>query len=159
MGPTALRVKKNIHRQNHIKPRGSWRYIEVFRHETIGLCKKLNSIYIFFLSLIHRDVQLSWACSQQPMNDVSTCSGIVDMRGSDLNNEWRIHVTDRFRAYKFLPQTDCFVSYRWGMSFFKNACRGQVPKQTCSQSAVRGVSTHDVEERAFSEQPSRATER
>ncbi len=37
--------------------------------------------------------------------------------------------------------------------------RGRVPKQTCSQSAVRGVSTHDVEERAFSEQPSRATER
>ncbi len=27
------------------------------------------------------------------------------------------------------------------------------PKQTGSQSAVRGVSTHDVEERAFSEQP------
>ncbi len=28
--------------------------------------------------------------------------------------------------------------------------RSWVPKQTCSQSAVRGVSTHDVEERAFS---------
>ncbi len=27
---------------------------------------------------------------------------------------------------------------------------GQVPKQTCSQSAVRGVSTHDVEESALS---------
>ncbi len=37
--------------------------------------------------------------------------------------------------------------------------RGQVPQQTCSQSAVRGVSTHDVEERAFGEQPSRLTER
>ncbi len=36
--------------------------------------------------------------------------------------------------------------------FFKNALEnesGQVPKQTCSQSAVRGVSTHDAEERAF----------
>ncbi len=31
---------------------------------------------------------------------------------------------------------------------------GRVPKQTCSQSAVRGVSTYDMEERAFSEQPS-----
>ncbi len=51
MGPTALRVKKNIHRQNQIKPCGSWRYIEVLRHETIGLCKKLNSIYrIFYLT-------------------------------------------------------------------------------------------------------------
>ncbi len=37
--------------------------------------------------------------------------------------------------------------------------RGRVPKQTCSQSAVRGVSTHDVEERVLSAQPSRATER
>ncbi len=35
--------------------------------------------------------------------------------------------------------------------------RGRVPKQTCSQSAVRGVSTHDVEERVFNEQPSRVT--
>ncbi len=42
---------------------------------------------------------------------------------------------------------------------FRKLSRGRVPKQTCSQSAVRGVSTHDVEERAFSEQPSRATER
>jgi len=32
--------------------------------------------------------------------------------------------------------------------------RGRVPKQTCSQSAVRGVSTRDMKERAFSEQPS-----
>ncbi len=36
---------------------------------------------------------------------------------------------------------------------------GRVPKQTCSQSAVRGVSTLDMEERAFSEQLSRATEK
>ncbi len=42
---------------------------------------------------------------------------------------------------------------------FRKLSRGQVPKQTCSQSAVRGMSTHDVEERAFSEQPSRVTER
>ncbi len=39
---------KKIHRQNQIKPWGSWRYIEVLRHETNGLCKKLNSIYIIF---------------------------------------------------------------------------------------------------------------
>ncbi len=38
----------NIHRQNQIKPCGSWRYIEVLRHETIGLYKKLNSIFFIF---------------------------------------------------------------------------------------------------------------
>ncbi len=42
---------------------------------------------------------------------------------------------------------------------FRKLSRGRVPKQTSSQSAVRGVSTHDVEERAFSEQPSQTTER
>ncbi len=47
MGLTALRVKE-IHRQNQIKPYGSWRYIEVLKNETIGLCKKLNSSYIIF---------------------------------------------------------------------------------------------------------------
>ncbi len=41
---------------------------------------------------------------------------------------------------------------------FRKLSRGRVPKQTCSQSALRGVSTRDVEERAFREQPSRATE-
>ncbi len=46
--PRLWESKKNIHRQNKIKPCGSWRYIEVLRHETIGLCKKLNSIYIIF---------------------------------------------------------------------------------------------------------------
>ncbi len=42
--------KKNIHRQNQIKPCSSWQYIEVWRHETIGLCKKLKSIYIYFFT-------------------------------------------------------------------------------------------------------------
>ncbi len=42
---------------------------------------------------------------------------------------------------------------------FSKLSQDRVPKQTCSQSAVRGVSTHDVEERAFSEQPSQVTER
>ncbi len=37
------------------------------------------------------------------------------------------------------------------MYFFKNALENcPVPKQTCSQSAVRGVSTHDAEERTLS---------
>ncbi len=40
--------KRRSHRQNQIKPCGSWRYIEVLRHKTIGLCKKLNNIYIIF---------------------------------------------------------------------------------------------------------------
>ncbi len=35
---------------------------------------------------------------------------------------------------------------------FRKLRRGRVPKQTCSQSAVKDVSTHDVEERAFSAQ-------
>ncbi len=70
--------QKKIHTQNQIKPCGSWRYIEVLRHETISLCKKQNSIYIVFLPLIHRTVQLSWARSQHPVRDASTCSGIVD---------------------------------------------------------------------------------
>ncbi len=75
MGPTALRdityTKKhfkNIHRQNQIKPCCLWRYIEILQHETISLCKKLNSIYIIF----YRDVQLSWECSQQVKSPLFT---------------------------------------------------------------------------------------
>ncbi len=71
-------LKKNIHRQNQIKHCDSWRYIEVLRHETISLCKKLNSIYIIFLPLIHHNVQLSWVRSQHPVRDASMCSGIED---------------------------------------------------------------------------------
>ncbi len=37
--------KKNKHRQNQIKPCGSWRYLEVCAI-TIALCNKLKSIYI-----------------------------------------------------------------------------------------------------------------
>ncbi len=40
-----------------------------------------------------------------------------------------------------------------GYVFFQKRFRkesGPVPKQTCSQSAVRGMSTHDAEERALS---------
>ncbi len=47
MGTESFRVKKkNMHTQIQIKPCGSWRYIDVLRHETIGLCEKLNSISI-----------------------------------------------------------------------------------------------------------------
>ncbi len=38
--------------QIQIKPCCSWRYIDVLRHEIIGLCEKLNSIYIIFLPLV-----------------------------------------------------------------------------------------------------------
>ncbi len=48
-------------RQKNIKPCDSWRYIEVLRHKTIGLCKKLKSICMMFLPLIHRNVQLPLA--------------------------------------------------------------------------------------------------
>ncbi len=65
MGPTALGDKKTYTDKTKLNPAA--RDIEVLRHETIGLCKKLNSIYIsintVFLPLIHRNVQLSCACS------------------------------------------------------------------------------------------------
>ncbi len=41
---------------------------------------------------------------------------------------------------------------------FRKLSRGRVPKQTCSQSVVRGVS-HDMKKKAFSEQPRRVTEK
>ncbi len=34
---------------------------------------------------------------------------------------------------------------------FRNLSQGRLPKQTCNQSAVRGVSTHDMAEKVFSE--------
>ncbi len=39
-----------MHRQIQIKPCVSWWYIDVLRLETIGLCEKLNRIYIIFLT-------------------------------------------------------------------------------------------------------------
>ncbi len=39
-----------MHRQIQNKPCVSWRYIDVLRLETIGLCEKLNSIYIIFFT-------------------------------------------------------------------------------------------------------------
>ncbi len=51
------------------------------------------------------------------------------------------------KYYNFL-----YDSYRWGMHFFKKALEnesGRVPKQTFSQSAVRGVCTRDAKERAL----------
>ncbi len=51
------------------------------------------------------------------------------------------------------------VGYVTFQKHLKKLSRVRVPQQTCSQSAVRGVSTHDVEERAFGEQPSRLAER
>ncbi len=42
---------------------------------------------------------------------------------------------------------------------FRKLSRGRVPKQTCSQSVVRGVSTHDMKKKAFSEQPRRVREK
>ncbi len=47
-GTHGFESQKNKHRQNQIKPCGLWWYIEVLRHETIGLCKKLNSTCIIF---------------------------------------------------------------------------------------------------------------
>ncbi len=44
------------------------------------------------------------------------------------------------------------VGYVIFHKFFRKLSRNRVPKQTCSQSAVGGVSTHDMEERAFSAQ-------
>ncbi len=47
-GHQIFESNKNMHRQILIKPCGSWLYIDVLRHETIGLCEKRNSIYIIF---------------------------------------------------------------------------------------------------------------
>ncbi len=46
------------------------------------------------------------------------------------------------------------VGYVIFQNRFRKLSRGRLPKQTCRQSAVRGVSTHDVAEGAFSNQPS-----
>ncbi len=43
----------------------------------------------------------------------------------------------------------CFLNLIGGVCNFSKTSRGRVPKQTCSKSAVRGVSTHDVEERTL----------
>ncbi len=43
---TALREKKTYRDKNPVKTSSPWWYIEVLRHETIGLCKKLNIIYV-----------------------------------------------------------------------------------------------------------------
>ncbi len=67
--------KKNIHRQNLIKPCGSWRYIEVtLRHKTIGQCKRLNSIYLyFFTSWYSARSTVRSSFSQQLAHDTSSC--------------------------------------------------------------------------------------
>ncbi len=39
-----FKLKKRIYKQDKRITHGSWRYIEVFWSETIGLCKKLNII-------------------------------------------------------------------------------------------------------------------
>ncbi len=76
MGLTALRVKKTIHRQNQIKPCGSWWYIEVCSRNNQPVQETEQYLYNF-LPLIHHNVQLSWVRSQQPARDASMCSGIV----------------------------------------------------------------------------------
>ncbi len=48
---TALREKKNIHRQNQIKPYGSWRYIEVYEHVIYRPVQETEQyLYIFFFT-------------------------------------------------------------------------------------------------------------
>ncbi len=42
------------------------------------------------------------------------------------------------------------VEYVICLKRFRKLSLGRVPKQTCSQSVVRGVSTHDMEERVRS---------
>ncbi len=95
-GTYGFESKKNIHRQNQIKPCGSWWYIEVLRHETISLCKKLNSIYIIFYLWSTTLSKCPELFTQQPARDVSTCSG------SDIKYD--------INTVQFLAQTDCFMS-------------------------------------------------
>ncbi len=42
--------KKTYTDKTKLNPAATWRYTEVLRHETISLCKKLNSIYIIFFT-------------------------------------------------------------------------------------------------------------
>ncbi len=48
-----------------------------------------------------------------------------------------------------LSLTQLKVGYVIFQKRFRKPSRGRVPKQNCSQSAVRGVSTHDAEESAL----------
>ncbi len=131
MGTKSLRVKKtNMHRQIQIKHCGSWRYIDVLRHETIGLCEKLNSIYIFFylwytamsdchnirrvtrqpaLAHIYVDIYVDpyvLRPIETVANEESTCIYLCARAG------WRVtrEVKNYLNTVQFLAQTDRFVS-------------------------------------------------
>ncbi len=66
----SLRVKIHAH---------TWRNIDVLRHETIGLCEKLNSIYIISFTSDTGNVQLSWALLSS-----STTSGTWRVNSSGI---------------------------------------------------------------------------
>ncbi len=58
-------------------------------------------------------------------------------------------------AQNYAENNGIFMLKVWYVIKKKNfikLSRGQVPKQTGSQSPVRGMSTHDMEERAFGAQ-------
>lgn len=61
----SLWESKNIYMQNKINTHGSWWYIEVLRHERIGMCKKLNITYNNFI------------CNPQPRQTVLTVFATV----------------------------------------------------------------------------------
>ncbi len=78
MGPTALKVKKKTYTDKT-------KLNSVARDDTLRSYDTKRSVqeteqylYNFFLPLIHRNVQLSWARSQQLVRDASMCSGIVE---------------------------------------------------------------------------------
>ncbi len=137
MGPMALRVKKT-HSHNQIKPCCSWRYIKVVRHETIGLCKKPNSIYIiFYLWSTARS-----NCPERIHNirgrDASTWHSRC-MRGSDRSHIYVTHCLDRFHACFYYARAHWHVTHRMDVLRTVRHCGGSVVKKLykyCSCTAL-----------------------
>ncbi len=119
---------KKTHSHNQIKPCCSWRYIKVVRHETIGLCKKPNSIYIiFYLWSTARS-----NCPERIHNirgrDASTWHSRC-MRGSDRLHVYVTHCLDRFHACFYYARAHWHVTHRMDVLRAVGHCGGSVVKK------------------------------
>ncbi len=112
----------------------SWRYIEVLRHETISLCKKLSSIYIIFYLwstamsncpecvLWHSRRKRSVTCIRHSLfrslpRMRLLCQRTLTRHAPAVVNALRTvghcggsEVKNYRNTVQFLAQTDCFVS-------------------------------------------------
>ncbi len=75
-GTHGFESQKYIHRQNQIKPCGSWQIHWGLKTRNNRSVQETEHYLYHLLPLIHRNVQLSW--SQQPACDAWMCSGIVE---------------------------------------------------------------------------------